>query len=253
LLNCKINHVCEPSCQLTQSERKLYYYWINQLFPLDHLKTSCGKTLSILSAGQRNELEGPDFHNARIFIDDKYLEGSIEMHIKSEDWYSHKHEQDPNYNNVILHVVSQNNPNIEIKTLAKNKIPTFILDTKYKNLPENKFKCENWKNFSWEEAKETINHYAAIRFQRKCIKSRDFLLKTDAEQYYYAGLFDVFGFSQNREAFVLLAKYLPISLIYKILKETSPDQQIPTLEAIYFGTAGFLTNKKIYRSNSNLG
>ena len=31
--------------------------------------------------------------------------GSVEIHVKSSDWHKHKHSDDPNYENVILHVV----------------------------------------------------------------------------------------------------------------------------------------------------
>ena len=49
--------------------------------------------------------KGPDFSCGIVEIDDLVFYGSIEIHVKSSDWYRHQHQNDSAYNNVILHVV----------------------------------------------------------------------------------------------------------------------------------------------------
>ena len=47
------------------------------------------------------------------------------MHVKSSDWFVHHHENDPNYDNVILHVVW--NHDMEIYRKDNSVIPTLEL------------------------------------------------------------------------------------------------------------------------------
>ena len=86
-------------------EQFLYYIWKNQKFNTRQLKTVEGADLSVLAPGYQNEDSGPDFREARIKIAEIEWSGSAEMHLKSSDWYRHKHDTDPAYDNVILHVV----------------------------------------------------------------------------------------------------------------------------------------------------
>ncbi|MEI5617399.1 DUF2851 family protein, partial [Streptomyces brasiliscabiei] len=49
------------------------------------------------------------------------LVGNIEIHVKASDWYKHKHQEDPLYQPIILHVVWENN--CIIKTIQGLVIP----------------------------------------------------------------------------------------------------------------------------------
>lgn len=86
-------------------EDLLYFIWKQNKLPKKLLCASNGDTVSIKVPGIQNRLEGPDFFNAKIEIDGQLWAGNVEMHIKSSDWYVHHHETDKNYDNVILHVV----------------------------------------------------------------------------------------------------------------------------------------------------
>ena len=66
----------------------------------------------------------------KVRIDGTIWAGNIEMHVFSSDWRKHKHQHDSAYDNVILHVVYEDdkpvldNGNIPIPTLElKGKIP----------------------------------------------------------------------------------------------------------------------------------
>ena len=122
------------------------------------------KPVEVLNIGVLNHDAGPDFFNAKIKIDNEILVGNIEIHIKASDWINHKHARDKKYDNVILHVVFENdkpifdNNSMPILTLElKNYLDPKLLN-KYKilaqqkstipcepifNLP-NEFKLNNW-------------------------------------------------------------------------------------------------------------
>ena len=86
----------------------LHYIWLYKKLDFTNLKTTNGEVITILNFGQYIQQAGPDFFNAQLMIDNQKWAGNIEIHIKSSDWYVHHHEKDDNYNNVILHVVWEN-------------------------------------------------------------------------------------------------------------------------------------------------
>src|ERR1043166_5530471 len=90
------------------TERLLQFIWQFGYFNKNELRTSTDENLQILSSGQFNTNQGPDFQNAKIKIGKTTWVGNVELHIKTSDWKKHKHEVDKNYNNVILNVVWEN-------------------------------------------------------------------------------------------------------------------------------------------------
>ena len=54
-----------------------------------------------------NRFSGPDYKQACISINGEMYMGDVELHLSNIDWYHHKHEQNAEYNNVSLHVVSE--------------------------------------------------------------------------------------------------------------------------------------------------
>ena len=87
-------------------EKILHYIWQFRLFQKD-LKTTTGLAVEVLDVGIPNTDEGPDFFNAKIKIGEKIWVGNIEIHTASSEWNKHKHQQDKNYDSVILHVVEK--------------------------------------------------------------------------------------------------------------------------------------------------
>ena len=96
------------------NERLLQYIWQLQYFNQNELTTGDGESLSILHPGIINTNQGPDFLNAKIKVNNTIWAGSIELHVLSSDWNSHQHSFDKNYANIILHVVWQNDINLQV-------------------------------------------------------------------------------------------------------------------------------------------
>lgn len=87
-------------------ESLLQFIWEKLLFDSTSLRTTCGQFITIHNPGERNHSDGPDFKNASIRIDGITWHGAIEIHTQASDWYAHGHQSDPNYNQVILHVIA---------------------------------------------------------------------------------------------------------------------------------------------------
>lgn len=87
------------------SESLIQWVWQEMEFDTSGLFTLCGKDLQIVQPGTLNHGAGPDFLNSKLIIDGIQWHGSVEIHYKEADWYSHGHQIDPVYNSVVLHVV----------------------------------------------------------------------------------------------------------------------------------------------------
>ena len=90
------------------TERLLQYIWQFQYYNASNLITVDGDIVQINYQGIFNTNQGPDFLEGKIKVNDTTWAGNIELHIKSSDWNLHKHSDDKNYNNIILHVVWEN-------------------------------------------------------------------------------------------------------------------------------------------------
>jgi len=69
------------------------------------LQTNTGNQIIIINHGQHNHNKGPDIKGANLFINGKFIKGDIECHVYERDWYTHGHDHDLNYKNVILHLI----------------------------------------------------------------------------------------------------------------------------------------------------
>jgi len=85
------------------SEVFLYHYW--EKLPLNHeINPGRGK-LVILNRGNLSSNVGPDFQGVQLQLDSINYNGDMEIHLRSSDWYLHGHHLNPDYDNVILHLV----------------------------------------------------------------------------------------------------------------------------------------------------
>ncbi len=89
----------------TLSERVIQKIWLRQEFAAGELRTVSGKSLKVKDPGRWNLQEGPDFKEARLFLDGREVQGDVEIHFNVADWLLHDHQNNPNFDRVVLHVV----------------------------------------------------------------------------------------------------------------------------------------------------
>lgn len=217
----------------------IYYLWENRLLHLD-LTTTEGYEIVILSVGIRNLDSGADYNNARIKIGGTLWAGQVEIHVRSSDWYRHNHQDDNNYNNVILHVVYEcDNKSPPIPTLeVKGKFDIGLLQNYEAFLNSRKWiPCEDFIGGAHCFAINSWLDRMLVEHLEKECKDLDFRLKNnhdDWEQTFYQRFMRYFGLKVNNDAFEYLSRVLPLNLLLKHL-----DNDI-YVEAMMFGCAGFL-------------
>ncbi|PTX42260.1 uncharacterized protein DUF2851 [Christiangramia gaetbulicola] len=230
----------------------LYHVWKFQKFNIEGIKTAENDVLDIIHPGFQNDLSGPDFFNSKIQIGDQLWAGNVEMHLKSSDWYFHNHETDPNYDNVILHVVWDHDA--EIYRKDNSVIPTLVLKDRveagileaYEILLEKShlvLNCENdFKDFSDFQ----VNHWLErLYFERLESRSKLIMeLLSSTGNNWEAVLFILlcrsFGSKVNADAFQKLAE----SFDFKIVQKFGANQF--SLEALLLGQAGLIRETDQY-------
>lgn len=227
------------------TEDFLHYLWKYRLIEPNQPLTS-GEPVSILNPGMLNKDSGPDFFNARIRIGDTLWAGNVEIHVQASDWSRHHHFLDPAYDNVILHVVLQN----DCQVFRKNgeAIPTLELSGKinpglhavYQQLMMNRnwVPCAHLLPYAGRLVLHNwLDRMLAERFDRKALDVQNNLVRNgnDWNETFYQALARNFGFHVNAVPFELLAKSLPLSILRKHI------DHLPQLEALLFGQAGMLS------------
>ncbi len=217
----------------------IYYLWENRLLSID-LKTTDDEEITILSVGTRNHDSGADYNNARIKIGGTLWAGQIEIHVRTSDWFRHRHQLDDNYNNVILHVVYENDTDmLRIPTLEiKDKFDVSLFHN-YNNFVNSK----NWipcgeliggvqrlTIVSWLD-RMLVEH---LEHECKDLDLRLMANNNDWEQTFYQRLMRYFGLKVNNDSFEYLSRILPLNLLLK-----HRDNEI-YVESMMFGSAGFL-------------
>lgn len=86
-------------------ERVVQKIWLRGDFLRDNLRTTDGRSLEVLHPGKWNLAGGPDFRGAHVRLDDQDRQGDIEVHFRASDWRAHRHQADPAFSGVILHVL----------------------------------------------------------------------------------------------------------------------------------------------------
>ncbi|MDN3669591.1 DUF2851 family protein [Echinicola jeungdonensis] len=223
--------------------------WKFQYFNRQNLATTDGQPLSIRKIGFHNFHEGPDFSESEVQIGNLKYHGNVEVHIKSSDWIAHKHEQDPKFETVILHVVWEHD--LEIDRSDGTQIPTLELKGKvfldvlrnYQRLIQSPhvILCEDSLLEIPEIIKFSMLEKSLVeRLQEKCqlIEKQLELTGGDWEEVAYRWLFYSFGFKVNSGPMLELARSLP----YNLLKKHA--HQPAVLEALLLGQAGFLKESK---------
>jgi len=225
------------------NEQLLQFIWQFQYYNRTQLETTEGESIKVINPGIWNHNQGPDFMDAKIFISNILLAGTVEMHVHSSDWERHRHEADRNYRNVVLHVVWEDDryrgdlPVLELK----DRVPKILL-SRYRELMSSKafIPCEKSictvNELTWSSWKERL---LAERLTSKSESVKNSLKQNNYywEETCWRLLARNFGIRVNAEAFESMAKTIPLRLIGRLRNE------LYKLEALLLGQAGLLEGK----------
>ncbi len=228
------------------NEELLAHIWSHSLYRFHELASLDGESIRVESPGILNSNAGPDFLHARIRFSDALLIGNVELHVRSSDWVKHHHQSDPNYQNIILHVVYEHDtelglpcPELELKPIIDEHLLQRYdhLRSYLSAIPCSMFLREldpltltQWKDRWLAERLE-----AQVDGIYKILDT----YSGDWRRVLIERLFRSFGFVVNQVPFELLARMLNRhNLEYWQWKDS--DRQ-----ALFLGLAGFLEAGKL--------
>ena len=224
-------------------EQLLHYVWKHKLFPLHELRTNDGKIVEVIDPGLHNRNAGPDFFNAKVRIGQTIWVGNVEIHDKSSDWYTHGHDKDKNYDNVILHVsalldtevmntngqfITQMQLDVpdEVKEHYEELMKTDSYPPCYKVIPD----LTQLMVHAWMAALQTER----LEQKTEAIRHRMELCNGSWEAAYFVTLARNYGFGINSDVFEQWALQIPLHAI------GHHRDNLFQIEAIFMGQAGLL-------------
>lgn len=220
----------------------LHYIWKYRLFDTEYFYFR-NKKVVIIDPGRHNFSSGPDFFNARIRIGETLWAGNVEIHVKASDWFRHNHQEDPAYDNIILHFVYD--PDMAVYRRNGEEIPfvraTFhprLLKT-YEQLIKKRENPDCYHVFARMDAVFYYDWTGKLglgRLERRIEEIHEKLIENhfNWDEVLYQCLASSFGANQNSEPFLLLSRSVPLKFVYK-------NRSNPTaLNAAFFGQAGYL-------------
>lgn len=100
-------------------ERLLQAVWQHQRITRDRLALTDGRTMRVLHPGFPNSEAGPDFRSAIVqFGAETPLQGDVEIDLAASGWRAHRHDVNPAFRSVVLHVVWDGAGTAGLPTLA---------------------------------------------------------------------------------------------------------------------------------------
>lgn len=223
------------------TERLFQFIWQFQYYNKGNLKTFAGEELQIIQPGILNNSQGPDFLNAQIRCNNTLLAGSIELHIHSSEWMQHGHSNDKNYKNCILHVVWENDRDLQLNmpVLELSSRVSNVLLAQYADLMESRqfIPCEKHLHKINAITITSWKHRLMIeRLQQKAGKIEKILQQTKShwEEVFWRVLARNFGIKVNADAFEKIAESVSVNILAK------HKNRLTQLEALLLGQAGLL-------------
>ena len=232
-------------------ESLLHYIWRFQKFSKRPLCSLEGKEIKLIHSGNPNPRGGPDFVAAQLYFDGLLWNGPVEVHLLASDWYRHGHHLDPQYDNVILHVVWQHDTDVTCP--LGGKLPTLQLadfvspETLLKhqevfNKAPKFLACESaihhFSIFQWEHY---LDRLFVERMEKRIEEIQQLLstFKNDWEAILFVLLFKTFGLNSNGFAFFEAARHTPFHCVRKL------QGRLTEMETLFMGQANMLTTTAV--------
>ena len=195
-------------------ERLLQAIWQHQRLQRDRLRTLDGETVRVLHPGFASVEGGPDFRGSVLQFGTAAPQSSdVEIDVRSTGWHAHGHDRNPAFQNVLLHVVWEDerprstNTNKPPMTLALRpfldaplgELNWWLDREPVKPLPENlRGKCSApLRELPAERLTELLHQAARVRFEAKAAQLQTRARHAGWEQALWEGLFRALGYKHN--------------------------------------------------------
>ncbi len=203
-----------------------------------NFRTTGGEDVTVQDFGEWNREAGPDFVRASAKIAGRERHGAIEVDLEASGWENHRHGINPDYENVILHVVVRRPLKKHFtRTATHRAVPQICLADHSATEPEwsaaapaRPGRCLSpLRNLSIPQIEALLLVAARRRLEGKGAALQTMIAARGADAALYEALAVALGYKNNKLPFQLLAQRVP------------PAKAAAARgEALLFGLAGFL-------------
>ena len=243
--------VREPDAPVSRvPEAVLHDAWARQALHADRLATTDGEPVTVLSPGRLNHGSGPDFSDARVRIGRGagalVWAGDVEIHRQSADWNRHRHEADPAYGRVVLHVVLSQDaatgtlrrpdgtllPELVLLPVLDRSLRSLIYDAYARPQARAPYCSSLWREVPEDDRRAWVRRVGAERLRQKAARlGRRYERGPDPDRHLTIAVFRALGYAPNADAMERLATRLPLGLARSL---PSPE----AVRALLLGLAG---------------
>jgi hypothetical protein len=226
------------------------------------LRTTDGQSLAIVYRGVWTHSNGPDFRDAMIDLSGRLRRGAIELHLRASDWQRHGHPDDPAYDEVILHVVLDDDLSEPVQTRNGTSLPTLVLrsylSSSLEELSREVFATELGVLGSETclpmlcNDQPTLIHDTLRREGWRRMAAKQLRFAQDMEhlppgETLYRGLLDALGLTHNRAGMAAIADRLPLSVV-----EATQPRHLDAALALLLGVGGFMPLSPAHASTAEI-
>ena len=211
--------VCRESfADDTPPEIVLQRIWQAQLLRRTRLKLTDGRPIQVLHPGFWNHEAGPDFQKAVIRLGDApALSGAIEVDPLASDWKAHRHDINPAFENVMLHVIwagpaSTHMPTLRLQPHLSGSLTDLVRDMRKNNGLPDEFsgQCRApLADLDHAAQQSLLSEAAEVRIQSKARALIELARLCGWESALWRGLFRALGYKHNIWPMQHLAEQLP--------------------------------------------
>lgn len=241
----------EPIPPIT--EKQLAHLWQRRAARHRAFHTETGARVRVLYPGRPGVTAGPDFRNALLLVEGQGLvQGDVEVHLRQQDWRSHGHHHDPNYNGVVLHVALESHP-VPSRTDGGGSPPLVNLTDLLADAPADDdngdaVRSQLWQSLAQhgyrrperaEQMAALLNRAGDERFLSHSSRFRMLMSAQPPEQTLWESICDALGYRHNRHPFLMLATAAPIAVLSAAARQLPDNQREPALTLWLLRLAGF--------------
>jgi hypothetical protein len=227
-------------------EGLLQAIWWHQRLRRDELRLIDGRRLRVLHPGFWNREAGPDFRSAVLqFENNEPIRGDVEVDLQSRGWRDHRHHVNPDYKNVILHVVwipqeATQLPSLPLMGFLDAPLAELAMWVSCESTsdfpPELKGHCcAPLQILSGSCVGSLLRQAAAIRFQAKGRRIQARARQVGWEQALWEGIFRALGYKHNVWPMQHLGEVRD-----RVCGPGAEPQDLVKLQATLIGVAGLL-------------
>jgi hypothetical protein len=235
------------------TEAVLVRLWAGQRFPAAALVTRRGAPVRVVHPGFPGRGAGPDFRDAIVApASGALLRGDVELHVRASDFAVHGHGGDARYNNVVLHVVFEDDRREDTLLASGRRALVVALGDWVRRRAE---ELAAWLAGPglWREpchdalarlgeggVLDLLADLGEARFGERQQALAGEIARLGAGETLYRALLDGLSYGGLRGAFAGLAEALPWREL-AVRVEVAPERErTPVAEALLLGAAGLL-------------